>query len=418
MRPQVKYILFFSLLVTQILVAQHHENSGRNKKVVFVIVDGIATDMLQKAPTPYLDSISAIGSYSKAYVGGKKDDYSETPTISAVGYNSLLTGTWVNKHNVYGNSIKAPNYNYPTIFQVFKGQYPNKKTAIFSTWLDNRTKLIEGIGSDKNVTLDYAFDGFELDTIKYPHDALRQYIKNIDKLVAEEAARYIKTEAPDLSWVYLEYSDDVGHGLGDSPQLDLAITYEDNLVGKIWNAVKEREANFNEDWLLVVTTDHGRSPKDGRHHGGQTDRERATWVVTNEKNTNDFFKNELVAITDIYPTMLRFLNIEVSKEVRYEIDGTPLIGPVDAFDLTASKENDNLVLRWKNASKSGEKGTFYISETNEFKEGKKDTYKKVANVSLANEETTLSLKKRNSKMLKIVLETPNNVLNTWYIDNN
>ncbi|WFO15685.1 alkaline phosphatase family protein [Cellulophaga baltica 4] len=330
----------------------------------------------------------------------------------------MLTGTWVNKHNVYGNSIKAPNYNYPTIFEVFKAQYPNKKTAIFSTWLDNRTKLIEGIGSDKNVTLDYAFDGFELDTIKYPHDSLRQYIKNIDKLVAEEAARYIKTEAPDLSWVYLEYSDDVGHGLGDSPQLDLAITYEDNLVGKIWNAVKEREANFNEDWLLIVTTDHGRSPKDGRHHGGQTDRERATWVVTNEKNTNDFFKNELVAITDIYPTMLRFLNIEVSKEVHYEIDGTPFIGPVDAFDLTASKESDTIVLRWKNATKNGEKGTFYTSNTNEFKEGKKDTYKKVARVSLANEETTLSLKKHKGKMLKIVLETPNNVLNTWYINNN
>ncbi|WP_051983463.1 alkaline phosphatase family protein [Cellulophaga lytica] len=418
MGNKIKYVVFVMCLVVQLGFTQQTSKPINNKKVVFVIVDGISTDMLQKAPTPFLDSIANTGSYTKAYVGGKKGGYSQTPTISAVGYNSLLTGTWVNKHNVYGNSIKKPNYNYPTIFKVFKDQYPSKKTAIFSTWLDNRTKLIEGESETKNVELDYAFDGFELDTTNYPHDTYKQYIKKIDNDVAVEAARYIKTDAPDLSWVYLEYTDDVGHGLGDSPQLDDAITYEDALVGKIWNAIKIREAKFNEDWLLVVTTDHGRSPKDGRHHGGQTERERATWIVTNEKNTNSYFKNETLAITDIYPTMLRFLNIDVSKDIAYEIDGTPFIGEVDAYGLSAVKEGDKIVIRWKNNSDKNVKGTIYTSTTNQFKEGKKDTYTKEVTVSLTSEETTLSLKKHTGKMLKIVLETPNNVLNTWYINNN
>ncbi|WKB79819.1 alkaline phosphatase family protein [Cellulophaga lytica] len=418
MGNKIKYVVFVMCLVVQVGFTQQTSKPINNKKVVFVIVDGISTDMLQKAPTPFLDSIANTGSYTKAYVGGKKGGYSQTPTISAVGYNSLLTGTWVNKHNVYGNSIKKPNYNYPTIFKVFKDQYPSKKTAIFSTWLDNRTKLIEGESETKNVELDYAFDGLEIDTINYPHDAYKQYIKKIDNDVAVEAARYIKTDAPDLSWVYLEYTDDVGHGLGDSPQLDDAITYEDALVGKIWNAIKIREAKFNEDWLLVVTTDHGRSPKDGRHHGGQTERERATWIVTNEKNTNSYFKNETLAITDIYPTMLRFLNIDVSKDIAYEIDGTPFIGEVDGYGLSAVKEGDKIVVRWKSNSDKNVKGTIYTSTTNLFKEGKKDTYTKEVTVSLTSEETTLSLKKHTGKMLKIVLETPNNVLNTWYINNN
>lgn len=418
MGNKIKYVVFVMCLVVQVGFTQQTSKPINNKKVVFVIVDGISTDMLQKAPTPFLDSIANTGSYTKAYVGGKKGGYSQTPTISAVGYSSLLTGTWVNKHNVYGNSIKKPNYNYPTIFKVFKDQYPSKKTAIFSTWLDNRTKLIEGESETKNVELDYAFDGLEIDTINYPHDAYKQYIKKIDNDVADDAARYIKTDAPDLSWVYLEYTDDVGHGLGDSPQLDDAITYEDALVGKIWNAIKIREAKFNEDWLLVVTTDHGRSPKDGRHHGGQTDRERATWIVTNEKNTNNYFKNETLAITDIYPTMLRFLNIDVSKDIAYEIDGTPFIGEVDAYGLSAVKEGDKIVVRWKSNSDKNVKGTIYTSATNQFKEGKKDTYTKEVTVSLTSEETTLSLKKHKGKMLKIVLETPNNVLNAWYINNN
>jgi len=94
------------------------------KKVVFIIVDGIADDMLDKSETPNLNRIKKDGAMLKAYVGGEKGGYSETPTISAVGYNSLLTGTWVNKHNVYDNDIKAPNSGFSEIsFQIKRWQY-------------------------------------------------------------------------------------------------------------------------------------------------------------------------------------------------------------------------------------------------------------------------------------------------------
>src|SRR5699024_904876 len=117
-------------------------------KVVYIIVDGIAQDMLDSTATPNIDRIAEDGIMLDAHVGGDKETYNETPTISAVGYNSLLTGTWVNKHNVYGNYNQDPNYNYPTVFRLFKDQYPNKKIAIFSTWEDNRTVLI-GTGLDE-----------------------------------------------------------------------------------------------------------------------------------------------------------------------------------------------------------------------------------------------------------------------------
>jgi hypothetical protein len=115
---------------------------AQKKKALFVIVDGIAADVIENQPTPFLKTIAKAGGYTRAHVGGEKGGYSQTPTISAVGYNSLLTGTWVNKHNVWGNDIKAPNYHYWTLFRFFKEQYPQKKTAVFSSWLDNRTKLV------------------------------------------------------------------------------------------------------------------------------------------------------------------------------------------------------------------------------------------------------------------------------------
>jgi len=168
------------------------------KKVVFIIVDGISADQLKNAHTPYLDSIGTSGGYTNAYVGGGKDTYSETPTISAVGYNSLLTGTWANKHNVWGNGIKKPNYSYPTIFKLFKDQRPNGTVAVFSSWLDNRTKLIgDGLPETNHIKVDYAFDGLEHDTINYPHDAQRNFMKLIDYTVADHAAKTILEKAPD-----------------------------------------------------------------------------------------------------------------------------------------------------------------------------------------------------------------------------
>ena len=103
------------------------------KKVLFVIVDGIPADVIDTVATPNIDKISAMGGFTIASMGGEVGGYSETPTISAVGYNSLLTGVWANKHNVWDNDIEAPNYNYRTIFRMLKDSDPTKKTAIFST---------------------------------------------------------------------------------------------------------------------------------------------------------------------------------------------------------------------------------------------------------------------------------------------
>ncbi len=221
-----------------------------SKKVVFIIVDGISADQLKMAHTPYLDSISAIGSYSDAYVGGGKGTYSETPTISAVGYNSLLTGTWANKHNVWGNDIKAPNYNYPTIFKLYKDHRPEGTIGVFSSWLDNRTKLVgEGLNETGNIKVDYFFDGLEHDTINYPHDKERNFMKLIDYTVADRASKTILEKAPDLSWVYLEFTDDMGHAHGDGERFYAAVNFEDELVGKIWSAIKKREKYHGEEWL-------------------------------------------------------------------------------------------------------------------------------------------------------------------------
>lgn len=406
-------IFFCVTLLTCIIgYANHTSLDTIAKKVVFIIVDGVSADQLKTAHTPYLDSIGAIGGYSDAYVGGAKGTYSETPTISAVGYNSLLTGTWANKHNVYGNGIKAPNYNYPTIFRLFKDHSPKGTIGVFSSWLDNRTKLAgDGLKETEHLKVDYAFDGLEHDSVNYPHDNKRNFMKLIDLNVALHASETILKKGPDVSWVYLEFTDDMGHAYGDSPQLSAAITFEDGLVGRIYNAITERQKTYDEDWLLIVTTDHGRKENNGKGHGGQSERERSTWIVTNAKNTNAYFKNNTPAVVDILPTMTDFLDMEVPVEVKMEWDGVSLIRPVDATDLRVKKVEGNLVLTWKARSKA--KGKIFVSTGNFFKSGGTDQYEFIKSVSLEKEEAIIPFTNIPGGFCKLVLETPNTMLNTW-----
>jgi predicted AlkP superfamily pyrophosphatase or phosphodiesterase len=126
----LKRVLFLSVLSFSFLplLAQ-----PRKKKVIFIIADGIPADLIESVKTPNLDALSKGFGYKRAFVGGEKGGYSQSPTISAVGYNSLLTGVWANKHNVWGNDIKEPNYHYPTIFRLVKQADSSRKIAVFST---------------------------------------------------------------------------------------------------------------------------------------------------------------------------------------------------------------------------------------------------------------------------------------------
>lgn len=322
-----------SLLTVIVLIlaaaAQPPEASAQNpaRKAVFILLDGIPADVIEQVSTPALDDIAAAGGYARAHVGGELGGPSETPTISAPGYMSLLTGTWGNKHNVSGNYNQSPNYDYWNVFRIVETVDSRKQTAIFSTWTDNRTVLVgEGRPGAGDFRIDYAIDGLETDTIAYPRQPASAQIAAIDDRIADTAAAYIGTHAPDLTWVYLQYTDDVGHAQGDSEAFAAAVRRADALVGRIWAAVQQRQSR-GEDWMIVVTTDHGRDAATGKGHGGQSARERRTWIVTNQAALTERFTAGTPAIVDIAPSILQHLRIAVPAAVAAQMDGVSFLRP-------------------------------------------------------------------------------------------
>ncbi|TXJ23592.1 MAG: alkaline phosphatase family protein [Chitinophagaceae bacterium] len=419
MLQKIKPVIHIPFLASFLLLAFNCASQAQSKtrKAVFIIADGIPADVVEKLDPPQLRAVAAEGGYTRAYVGGKKGTYSQTPTISAVGYNSVLTGTWVNKHNVWDNDIAAPNYSYYTIFRYLKEQYPAKKTAIFSTWLDNRTKLVgDRLAATGNIPVDYHFDGMELDTINYPHDKQGEYLDKIDEAVARRAAEYIKSDAPDLSWVYLEHTDDLGHAFGDSPQFYESVKVADKRIGYIREAILQRQQQYNEEWLLVVTTDHGRDAKTGKGHGGQSDRERGSWIFTNYKPLNAAFKAPQVSVVDIMPSIARFMDITLPVENAREVDGTPFIGELSFTDPVFTTDPSSLKITWKPIA-TNEKLKVWVSWSNAFKNGSKDEYLLLQEVPVNAGQLNIRLNapiSASGSFYKVVLEGKYNRANSWY----
>ena len=403
------YEAFFLFIISLFLL---YQCGCKKQKAVYIIIDGVPADQIERLHTPAIFEIASKGAYARAYTGGEIGGYSQTATISAIGYTNLLTATWFNKHNVGGNSNLSPNYNYWTIFRIAKEQSEYYKTALYSSWTDNRTVLIgEGKKETNYLKIDYVRDGYDLDTIRFPKKEKELHIFDIDEEVSKEAAMGIRRNAPDLSWVYLWYTDDAGHFEGNGTFFDDYVKKADKQVERIWEAVKYREANFDEEWMVVVTTDHGRG-ESGYGHGGQSVRERTTWISTNVP-VNNHFSAGCMAITDITPSICRHMGFEIPQDVLWEQDGIPFIGKVDIYDLQTLPYDNRVELFWKTYSENVPV-TVYAAVDNQFKEGGRDVWIKVAELPAGMTKYAVDLQTLpSSKFYKFVVQAPGNYLNRW-----
>ena len=120
------------------------------------------------------------------------------------------------------------------------------------------------------------------------------------------------------------------------------------------------------------------------------------------------------AMVDIAPSICRFMDFEVPRDVLWEQDGTSFYGKADMMEMDIMPYDNTVDIRWECLNKRAQVNV-WASVSNHFKEGGKDEWIKIGTVPAKSEKYTVDLSRLPaSTFYKFVLETPNGTLNRWY----
>ncbi|NQX91082.1 MAG: alkaline phosphatase family protein [Flavobacteriales bacterium] len=256
------------MVVPLLLLSTSSAYSQTEKKVLIIGIDGTRSDALEFANTPNIDGLIANGLYSP-------DALSDDITISGPAWSSILTGVWADKHLVTGNGFANDDFDtYPTLFTYIEEYNPNLNTASICHWSPINNNIIQG-----------ATD-FSLNV-------------SSDAELSSEVVDYLTNQDPDCMFIHFDEVDGAGHGNGfsvDVPQYIAAIENVDLLIGPILTAIEQRPNYSQEDWLILLTTDHG--GLNTSHGGTSIDEQKVFFIVSGNSVPQQLLEASTITITD------------------------------------------------------------------------------------------------------------------------
>jgi predicted AlkP superfamily pyrophosphatase or phosphodiesterase len=235
-------------IIVVALVARTAYADESAQRLLVIGIDGCRFDALEAADAPRLDTLIASGALAEP-IRIFSERYLAADTISGPGWSSILTGVWADKHGVLDNEFKAPRYDkFPPFFALLKQVRPEALTASYSNWEPIAGKIMASVDDAKHFVL---AEGDEHKSADYAQ---------ADVDVTKAAVALLSTKDPTATFVYLGQVDVAGHEHGFHPAVPeyiAAIERVDALVGEIVDALPKRANYAKENWLILVTTDHG-----------------------------------------------------------------------------------------------------------------------------------------------------------------
>lgn len=229
---------------------------AQERKVLIIGIDGTRQDALQMTVTPAIDEMVANATYTW-------DGLTQFPTYSGPGWSSMLTGVWSDKHGVTENGFLTSNFaEYPHLFDLVKTAQPDAFCASVCQW----DPINDNIPQQADVQIN-------TDTMQQSEDGAVEQMENPDL---------------DVLFVHFDDVDITGHAFGysvDVPEYVAAIATADEHVGNIIDAMQARPTFADEEWLVVLSTDHGGIDFG---HGGASYEERNIFIIFSGNN----FPNE------------------------------------------------------------------------------------------------------------------------------
>ncbi|WP_030728676.1 alkaline phosphatase family protein [Streptomyces sp. NRRL S-237] len=297
-----------SALIAATIAATPAAAAAGTDKVLVIGIDGAVLDRVKVAAAPNLNGLMAQGltARSTLYAGPM------AATSSGPGWSTIATGVWPDKHGVKDNSFVGKNYAaHPDFLTRIENAKPALNTYAAADWepitSTDQNGPIFSSKVDKRLSLKGDRDGY----------------RSEDPKIAAAAAAELRDQNPDAAFVYLGEIDAAGHSYGAASQQYLdTIARVDALVGQLLTAVKNRPTYAQENWKILVSTDHGHTDSGG--HGGSTIQERGTFVIAKGAGIPAGSVRSDVRLVDVAATALAQVGVSGSG-----LDGVPLNAPDD-----------------------------------------------------------------------------------------
>lgn len=242
------------------------------KKAIIIGFDGCRADVLKlaKEENSVINALLKDGaSINLTYCGGVNYPRVNTQdTSTAPGWCSVLTGQWADIHGITGNDI-TKSLDTKTLMTTLTEEGIIDSASFITKWAGHfsrkdATYLLEKEYCEEN-NLNVAFNKCDDDEASH-------------KLTLEEVS---KEDCADFIFVIYEPTDSTGHGKGfsyNNPEYQEAFIKADSYGYEALSAIKARESYNTEDWLIIVTSDHGGIQT---KHGDESIQERMTFAVMN-----------------------------------------------------------------------------------------------------------------------------------------
>ncbi len=243
------------------------------KKAIVIGYDGCRADALSLMPKAFSGIQKMVDEgypLNISYCGGVNYPAKNTQaTSTAPGWCSILTGKWADEHGITGNSI-TKSVEPKTLLVSLVEDKTIDSAAFITRWDghfvadDSTYKAEKEYCEEKGLDVEYICTAGDL-------TSANETIGNIKQ-----------ADCSDFIFAIYEGPDAAGHGFGfstNSPVQEAGFVINDILAYSTINAIESRDTYESEDWLIILTADHGGY---GTGHGGDTIQERMTFVICNK----------------------------------------------------------------------------------------------------------------------------------------
>jgi hypothetical protein len=237
------------------------------RKVLTIAVDGLRPDALLAAEAPNVDSLLDGSFFGTVGPSGifPMHAQSEHLTFSGPGWGAYMTGLHVDRHGADTNEFENVVPGTTDWIVPLETHDPSLNTHRVMTWEIAHDAFPSG--ADTAVNFEYNANG--------------------DQLMTNHVVSLMQNPATDVVMTFFSDVDGAGHSCGFDPTnacylAEIANT--DAQIGQIMSAMAARPNFANEDWLVILTSDHGGSP-DGSHSGGTPEKRTIPFLVAGKLAT-------------------------------------------------------------------------------------------------------------------------------------